>query len=426
MGLFGPPNIKKLKAEHKVRGLIKALKHEDVNVRQAASQALGEIRDVSALEPLVETLKDRVPVVRAAAVQALGEIGDAHVLAHLIEALNDIAIVRAAAAQALGKIGDPRSVEPLVNYIQDSDNNVRHIVVQALGRIGDPRAVNPTIAMLSDKSANVRATAAIALELLGWKPKDSSCEATFWVAKNQWDQCVKMGSASVLPLINVLKDDNPLVRRSIIQALGEIGDVRAVQPIVEMLHDEQVRNIAIQALGEIGDVSAVQSIVEMLWDEKVCQVAIQVLDGFGWEPENSESGALYWIGKQQWNECVKIGSPAVEPLIRILDHKEPDIREAAAKVLGGINDAKSVEPLIERLKEEKGKVRIAAANSLVNLYINGQIDDSLKMRILTQRDTITKKHLDEYQHSDNSYQSSDCTHSDITHTDLGIGVNFPI
>ena len=111
-----------------------------------------------------------------------------------------------------------------------------------------------------------------------------------------------MGSASVLPLINVLKDDNPLVRRSIIQALGEIGDVRAVQPIVEMLHDEQVRNIAIQALGEIGDVSAVQSIVEMLWDEKVCQVAIQVLDGFGWEPENSESGALYWIGKQQWNE----------------------------------------------------------------------------------------------------------------------------
>lgn len=54
MGLFGPPNIEKLKARKNVKGLIRALKDED---QEAAAGALGNIGK-PAVESLIATLKD--------------------------------------------------------------------------------------------------------------------------------------------------------------------------------------------------------------------------------------------------------------------------------------------------------------------------------------------------------------------------------
>jgi len=51
MGLF-EPNVEKLEKKKNVKGLIKALRHEDVHVRWSAAEALGEIGDARAVEPL--------------------------------------------------------------------------------------------------------------------------------------------------------------------------------------------------------------------------------------------------------------------------------------------------------------------------------------------------------------------------------------
>jgi hypothetical protein len=59
--------------------LIAALKDKDSkdsDVRQAAAEALGEIKDPRAVEPLIAALKDAKWRVRYAAAYALGEIGD--------------------------------------------------------------------------------------------------------------------------------------------------------------------------------------------------------------------------------------------------------------------------------------------------------------------------------------------------------------
>ncbi|HDZ76666.1 MAG TPA: HEAT repeat domain-containing protein, partial [Candidatus Omnitrophica bacterium] len=60
-------------------------------------------------------------------------------------------------------------------------------------------------------------------------------------------------------------------RNSAIQALGKIGDSRAVEPLIEALKDEYrfVRDSAIQALGKIGDSRAVEPLIEALEDEDV-------------------------------------------------------------------------------------------------------------------------------------------------------------
>jgi HEAT repeat protein len=59
---------------------------------------------------------------------------------------------------------------------------------------------------------------------------------------------------------------------------------------------------------------------------------------------------------------VKIGGPAVEPLIAA--SIDQDVRKYAARALGRIGDPRAVEPLSAALEDQNGDVRIAAAEAL--------------------------------------------------------------
>ena len=84
------------------------------------------------------------------------------------------------------------------------------------------------------------------------------------------------------------------VRMDAAIALGEIGDVRAVDPLIEALADPdyRVRREAARGLGKIGDACAVDPLIKTLSDKdwRVREVAIESLE--------------------------KIGEPVVEPLIK--------------------------------------------------------------------------------------------------------------
>jgi len=62
-----------------------------------------------------------------------------------------------------------------------------------------------------------------------------------------------MRGARVEPLIQALKDKDHYVRQYAAEALGAIGDPRAIAPLIKALKDEhkQVRQCAIQALEKI-------------------------------------------------------------------------------------------------------------------------------------------------------------------------------
>jgi len=70
---------------------------------------------------------------------------------------------RAVEPQALGEIKDPRAIEPLIAASKDADVKVRRRAVQALGEIKDSRVVEPLIAARNDTDSNVRALAGKAL-----------------------------------------------------------------------------------------------------------------------------------------------------------------------------------------------------------------------------------------------------------------------
>ena len=244
-------------------------------MRKAAAEALGQIADPRALEPLIGTLQDRNAFVRRAAAGALGHLGDPRAVDALAAILCDTDVLDAAFS-ALVTIGAP-CVPALVATLKDDKFSVRTDAAKALGQIGDARAVEPLIATLRDSKEPVREAAAEALDRLGWSPDSGEAEAAYWVAKARWDKCV--GDAAVGRLIAVLEDRSdsfssrpvPWGAVGAVKALGRIADPRAVEPLIAVLEDrsdslsfDRVREGAAEALGRIGDPRAVDPLIAAL------------------------------------------------------------------------------------------------------------------------------------------------------------------
>lgn len=202
-GLFGPPNIEKLKGRRNVQGLIGALEYrKDWKIRLAAANALGELKDATATRPLVG-LKDSHGVVGRAAMDAVEKIGAAG-FGTLCAALEDLdQYVRNRAIEALGKIGDPRAGEPLRAALKDRDADNRNLALEALVRMG--------ISTVGSLCATL---------------KDTNRETREWAATG----LLRFGDAqAVEPLCVALKDTASGVRRHAACALARIGDARALE-----------------------------------------------------------------------------------------------------------------------------------------------------------------------------------------------------
>ena len=77
-------------------------------------------------------------------------------------------------------------------------------------------------------------------------------------------------------------------RIEVIAELIEIGDLRAVEPLIKAAEKKgsEGRWRAIEALGELGDNRAVKALVEALEDKEVRESAAYALDELGWDPDD--------------------------------------------------------------------------------------------------------------------------------------------
>lgn len=249
--------------------------------------------------------------------------------------------VRQRAAEALTKIRDATVVEALNLVLEVEDRySVRADAVRALAEIRTKRAIEIVIGALADARVGHRGESIDVSGVAG-------------------DCLSAIGEAVVEPLIEVLKEEDPLHTASVTaaRALARIGDLRAVKPLIRALKSKysSIRREAVEALWDIGDVRAVEPLVECLsdWDWSVGEVAARALQEFKWKPRNQTEMYHYLMRMGLWDEIVKAGEPAVDPLIKFLmDFKGalagPPIEEAA-EALGKIGDARAVESLTEVL-----------------------------------------------------------------------------
>ena len=159
---------------------------------------------------------------------------------------------------------------------------------------------------------------------------------------------MKTGKPAVRPLIRDLRDDDPLVRRNAVQALGAIEDPRAVKPLIKVVNDKNplIQRLAVKALGKIKDPRAVDPLIAVLLDKRrEAHVRMSAAEALGWLEDPS----------------------AIEPLIVALYDDHWDIRSHAAEALGRIKDPRAVEQLILALRDQDATVRGSAVDALARI-----------------------------------------------------------
>jgi len=156
----------------------------------------------------------------------------------------------------------------------------------------------------------------------------------------------------VEPLIAALKGEDERIVCPAIIYLSNIGDAMAVESLLEALKHEKaaIRQAAADALSKVGDARAVEPLMAVLKDN-----------------HHSKMNILQSVGGIAKSSLVKIGVPAIEPLLSILEDMSKDMRGDAAFILGAIGDVRAVEPLHSTLKDENRGVRTEAAIALGSL-----------------------------------------------------------
>ena len=307
--------------------------------------------------------------------------------------------VEDAVLDALKRSGEHQKVE---TKVPDEINNIG--LIQIL------------ISALQDRIYNVAKVAVIVLDRIGWKPGPDEAGAWYWAEKKEWGKCAALGMNALKPLISMMGQEGAL------KALIAIG-APAVEPLIQEYEKQQVkefRKAVVAALGQIGDPRAFELLTrELLYQPLGDQVLVSMLqidhsrtlmvliklllskypnqrkfaalklEELDWKPSPDQDGAAYFAAKRAWNRCVKIGAPAVEPLLIAVQGGEWQERKDAAK-------------------------------ALVEIYQSGFLDEQVREKILDGRNLITTAHEDVLG------SSSTCAGRDTEHEDKGVGMDFPL
>lgn len=227
---------------------------------------------------------------------------------------------RNSAMEVLVKFGK-QSVPRLIKLLRDGDEEVRNFAAVMLGDIGNREAVSALIRALSDKDLNVSHAAAEALGKIGDR-------------------------AALLPLIDLLKGDF-WVQYAAIAAIGAMRNFRAVPHLLHLLDNELLAGPVIQALGEIGDPRALYPLCNILpyvddalagqTVRSIVAISRNIIETLKYKnslSEFSQPGQLRNL----------INDRGVSRLHALLEKRvDPPTMEAAVTLLGWIGDSAAIE-----------------------------------------------------------------------------------
>lgn len=228
------------------------------------------------VEELLSLLKSISAEERIKATEALINFGE-EALPSLIQILNaNNSLSSLNAAQILGRIGDPKAIVALTNAVRKKDNELSQVAAIALANIGEA-SLNSIIDLLNSEDPIIVAWSLRALGHLGSEKalpyliQTSNSPNTllrYWAV----DALGKIKDNRAFDaLVICLKDENVLVQCEAVWALSKLEDTRVVDTFIDLLEsgkNADVRVAAINALGEIGGIKAIPQLMEVLQDDK--------------------------------------------------------------------------------------------------------------------------------------------------------------
>lgn len=125
---------------------------------------------------------------------------------------------------------------------------------------------------------------------------------------------------------------------------------KTIDELIEMLREEDTRQVASDALGEVGE-RAVEPLISLLSEYSTVEDYDRDMNTHSWAED----------------ALIKIGTPAVEPLIHILEDPRWGPRFGAIWCLKEIADPRAVLPLVEILKVDDCNVTLEVAEALLKI-----------------------------------------------------------
>lgn len=338
------PNVEKMKRKGDVKGLVRAVDQEDRGMRMAAIEALGELRDKSAVPGLLKLLdcdidRDRLVDSRwvqqdIAVMNALGNIGGSYAVEHLMAYFTS-ALTR--------NRGDFRGTEypPLYELLKASGHALARQNVDVWRVIGE---------LVLEERLGIRTAMFFVEEALSGLPAPSDPWSGSWRAATtrDWRQLVGLGEVAVQAASAMLSlADAQSVAAA--RVLGKVGGdaARAVlsREGLRSAHPD-TREMSARALAHLGGASRTvdQLLAEWLLDEGSVRVVLepQVLMELVTHPSRLCRDIL-----TSW------GSVVVEPLSALVPAATPDQKHVIAYVIAAIGTP-AAEAVLRTLLEDRG------------------------------------------------------------------------
>ncbi len=221
--------------------IIALLEGADSETIREGAYLAGKERLEEAVPLLVTHLQNADIGVQEAADRALRKIGGPKVAQGVIPLLrSDDAPVRNLSMDLLRAVGST-DMESLCQLLHDSDPDIRIFASDILGSTGSVLAVAPlSTALLRDPEVNVRYQAAVSLGDLAFPEAapslNKALEDDEWVRFSVIEALIKIrAESSVGALLKALDSSSDLVASIIIDALGEMGNIKAVPLLMRRL-----------------------------------------------------------------------------------------------------------------------------------------------------------------------------------------------
>ncbi|MFA5331113.1 MAG: HEAT repeat domain-containing protein [Methanoregula sp.] len=369
---------------------------ENPEVQVAAIQALGQVKSSDALSVLIPLRTHKNPDIRRAVIAALGNIRHQSAIPYFIQGFLDPAgAVRSESVHALAGFGS-LALHPVIEATDRSEPAIRAGALETLGKLPEPVVLYPLIKGLSDPADEVRAAAAKVLSALA-KQSDSGVLEILIRLQSEGDLLTRLTALGALAgnddvraldLIMLLThDENERIRVKAEEILmsrekgfngksaGEPGfpQVQDIPRLIRDLSDSErdVRTAAITGLAGYGSAAVVPLLLAYSpGNTETCTEILRVLEVMGGTgAENLEQALEHNEVSVRYAAAQAIGRLRLFRSVPALGHAlyaepDPDTRGAIADSLGLIGDPSGVKPLIDALEDPGRGVQIAAIHSL--------------------------------------------------------------
>ncbi|HBQ21697.1 MAG TPA: hypothetical protein DD708_07160 [Deltaproteobacteria bacterium] len=268
--------------ERFINQLHQNITHPDPKVREKAVSALGFLKEKKFIPELMDIFnREQDEDVKIAAILALGNFSDDEEAANTLISIfnNSPSHFQTITAKVLSTFkNNPQVIQALVHHVNDEKSAVRETVLTSLGNLKDPQTIPYLMEALHDKLYGTQEVAIDALGNMGSIAVQPILDKlkSLQDHQNRTDEeeitirglgkaLGLIGQPALNPIIDGIRSRKIYISFQLISATKQIG-VLAVEPLVRGLNDSDilVQSYAMEALGSIGDPRAVGPLIQKL------------------------------------------------------------------------------------------------------------------------------------------------------------------